>query len=163
MNEGQQVLTAVCGQKCGTVEVPMADTKDCPQCGHPLTGAPTVAGEASVGDQAPKPAEKPPLPSGADLDAAAAEESARRATAAVWPTGGKVADGSPILNVRALPETKDNILVDIEHALIAIRMLPDEVKHDALHIALALALVAVGYAAREAEQLASNAIANVGK
>jgi len=36
-----QTVQAVCGQRCGPVEVP-AGTTNCPQCGHPLTsGAPS--------------------------------------------------------------------------------------------------------------------------
>ena len=150
MNEGQQVLTAVCGQKCGTVEVPMADTKDCPQCGHPLT-------------ESPKPAEKPALPSGADLDAAAAEESAKRATAAVWPTGGKVADGTPIGNLQTAPGTAADILSDIKASLLETALLPEDGKLTVLRGTLAGILIALGYDSPKAIELTDNAIANVGK
>lgn len=40
MTETQTIYTAVCGQRCGTVQVPAADTANCPQCGHPLTEPP---------------------------------------------------------------------------------------------------------------------------
>ena len=62
MNDAEK-FTAVCGQRCGTVDVPAADTTNCPQCGHPLTtlpqapltgdlGGPTTASPAPAVDTA---------------------------------------------------------------------------------------------------------------
>ena len=97
-----ETFSAVCGQKCGPVQVASLDMTNCPQCGHPLTTLPSIAAPAGSESYAemqarveregkmregtlagtPIVSTETKQPSAADLDAVAAEQKAAEATAA---------------------------------------------------------------------------------
>ena len=106
-----ETFSAVCGQKCGPVQVASLEATNCPQCGHPLTTPPSAqpgqvppAGSESYAEMqarveregkmregtlaaesiagTPVVSTETKQPSEADLDAVAAEQQAAEATAA---------------------------------------------------------------------------------
>jgi len=153
-----ETFSAVCGQKCGPVQVASLDMTNCPQCGHPLTTLPSIAAPAGSESYAemqarveregkmregtlaaetiagtPVVSTETKQPSAADLDAVAAEQQAADATR------------GQIIEVPAATDAK-----------------PAEVI-ESVEAQLAGALVLAGYPPEEAAELAKSAIDEIAK
>jgi len=157
-----ETFSAVCGQKCGPVQVASLEATNCPQCGHPLTTPPSAqpdqvppAGSESYAEMqarveregkmregtlaaetiagTPVVSTETKQPSAADLDAVAAEQQAADATR------------GQIIEVPAATDAK-----------------PAEVI-ESVEAQLAGALVLAGYPPEEAAELAKSAIDEIAK
>lgn len=130
-----QVFTAQCG-KCGVLEVE-PEAKACPQCNNPLISpAAAAAPDPTTPEPGAASSASPALPSSADLDAQAAEESAAASTGGAAPTA------TP-LDVVTMPSSE----LDPDRALNY----------------LTNALVYVGFEVEEAGHMAKDAITELAK
>jgi len=144
-----QTFQAVCGQRCGPVTVASLDVKNCPQCGHPLTGPPTVAGKASVGDQSGS--------SGGDTSGAnAAAAGAPAATIA----GAPIVEVPPVTSTQATPGP--SIAGAPVIPIVPPAAMPQTPPVDA-EVNLAYALELVGFSADEAKDAAHDAVTEIAR
>jgi len=133
MTNEQKIFTAVCGQKCGTVQVPGADTTNCPQCGHPLTEVPqamTVAAEPAGGEHC---TDVPPTIAGAPVVPIAPP---------IVP--GRIPDLTTMLS--GMLET-----------------IPEDRRPELVESIISAGLRLAGYTNNEADEMAASAVEQIGK
>jgi len=143
-----ETFSAVCGQKCGPVQVASLEATNCPQCGHPLTTPPSA-----------QPGQVPPAGSEsyAEMQARVEREGKMRE----GTLAAETIAGTPVVST----ETKQPSSADLD-AVAAEQQAADATAAPAAEspeMKITLALIEAGYAPNEAADLAFAAIEEIDK